>query len=63
MLIARAHFHARTDTQIGHEITVINVTGATWFLGVIANFSTLLATIQRLHCDIDIHDPRLTLNG
>ena len=63
MLVAGTHFHAKADPEVGHKITVINMAGASRFLGIIANFRPLLAAIKRFHCDVDIQNPRQPQGG
>ena len=56
--IAGADIDAEADAEIGHEITVIDVAGAAGLLGIVTDFSTLLATVEGLDGDVDIEDPR-----
>jgi hypothetical protein len=63
VFIARTHFHAEADAQICDEIAVIDVTGATGFLRVVADFRSLLATVKGLDGDVDVENPRTSLGS
>ena len=58
MFVAGTHFHAKADLEVGHKITVINMAGTSWLLGIMANFRPLLAAVKRFHGDVDIQNPR-----
>ena len=57
VFIAGAHFYAEADAQICHEITVIDVAGASGLLWVVADFRSLLASVKGLYGDVDVEDP------
>ena len=63
MLVAGAHFHAKADTQVRHEVAVIDVAGTTGLLGIVADFSSLLMTVEGLDGDVDVEDPRQAQRG
>jgi hypothetical protein len=56
--IAGADIDAETDAEVCHKVTVVDVAGATGLLGVITDFSSLLAAVEGLDRDVDIEDPR-----
>jgi len=49
---------AEADAQVGHEVTVIDVTGPAGFLRVVADLGSLLVAVERLDGDIDVENPR-----
>jgi hypothetical protein len=58
VFVARAHFDAEADAQVGDEVTVIDVAGAAGFLRVVTDFRPLLVAVEGLDGDVDVEDPR-----
>ena len=63
MLVAGADFDAEADAQVGDEIAVIDVAGATRLLWIVANGGTLLMAVEGLDGDVDVEDPRQAEGG
>jgi hypothetical protein len=58
VFVAGTHFDAEADAQVGNEVAVIDVAGATGFLRVVADLGSLLVAVEGLDGDVDVEDPR-----
>jgi hypothetical protein len=63
VFVAGADFNAEAEAQVGDEVAMVNVAGATWFLRVVADLGALLVAVEGLDGDVDVEDPRQAEGG
>jgi len=56
--VAGADFDAGAEAQVGDKVAVVNVAGATGFLGVVADLGTLLVAAEGLDGNVDVENAR-----
>ncbi len=56
-------FGTKAEPQVGHEVAVIDVAGASGFMRVVADLGSLLLAVEGLYCAVDVEDPRQREHG
>jgi len=49
VLLAREDFGTKAEPQVGHEVAVIDVAGASGFMRVVADLGSLLLAVEGLY--------------